>query len=90
MLKGYTYDCRVFILNTIGNQLKTLIKNHVTLMSSNVSCHAMITSKHLPQFVRVTAAEGCVQLFYIEEIFLSVGGRIIFLYIKFILCTQIR
>lgn len=50
----------------------------------------MITSKHLSQIVRVTAAEGCVSLFYMEETFLSVEKELVFLYIKFILCTQVR
>lgn len=59
-------------------------------MSNNISCHEMITSKHLSQIVRVTAAEGCVSLFYMEETFLSVEKELVFLYIKFILCTQVR
>lgn len=65
-------------------------KSHnINVKQCFLSCNDNL--EHLPQLVRVpAAAEGCARLFCIEETFLSVGGRIMFLYIKFILCTQIR
>lgn len=50
-------------------------KNCIAFMSSSVSCHAMITFKHLPSFIRVIATEGRIWLFPILKTFFSISLR---------------
>lgn len=66
-------------------------KNCIAFMSSSVSCHAMITFKHLPSFIRVIATEGRIWLFPIlKTFFLSVWGNIFESKIYFVYSNQIK